>query len=280
MRRLLAKAGRLALLSGPVRPALTAVIVVLGAYGVDYLLRWQGVSRAVRTQVELVAWLVAAVLLFVAVKNVREWYRGYRWRRGRYTVDERRQLDRHRQAQQGWDAAKALRRTILTGQALPVCLPPDIARGPGTHIHYDVPVQYARFYGTTVTYQTNSVVAMGRPSFVFGALAVSAFSNAGARRRAEVMSMPQWREHRTARVLITSEGLMIHNGAQWLRFDYGAMVALYPDPENWAFVCEFSGSEPLMLRGEFAPLAAVISVYATQGVDGVLGHPAFQCLNL
>lgn len=155
----------------------------------------------------------------------------------------------------------------------------DIVPNPGEVFITDAPVQYARYYGQTVTYTTTGGAFYGSPAFVAAGLIGTAIGNASARSRAEALAREQWRERRTVRLVATNQRLCCHVGQDWLSFYYSSISAVYPSAETHSLVCTFRGSEPLLLSGPWATAAAVVSTFFTLGTDGLVGHPGLLALN-
>lgn len=88
----------------------------------------------------------------------------------------------------------------------------------------------------------------------------------------------QWREVQPARVLVTSERLLVHEATGWLTFDHAAVASFHPEPAAWHFAVEYHGVEPLRLAGMMAPHAAVLLASILRGPAILDQHPAFEAL--
>ena len=130
-------------------------------------------------------------------------------------------------------------------------------------------LNYARYYGQDVAYGQSSAIALGNPAFVAGVLAVSAIANASARSRAAAQATPQWREWQTTTVYVTSQRLAVHASGRWLSFEYRAITAVYPEVASATLVCQFDSTEPLLLSGDEAAIAAVLAVTQTHGLEAL-----------
>ncbi|WP_098464945.1 hypothetical protein [Isoptericola jiangsuensis] len=51
------------------------------------------------------------------------------------------------------------------------------------------------------------------------------------------------------------------------------MTAVFPEPQDWALVCQFGASQPLLLTGNHAPFAAVMTLFQTHGEHALREHP-------
>ncbi|OUD87383.1 hypothetical protein BC477_05260 [Clavibacter michiganensis subsp. michiganensis] len=109
-------------------------------------------------------------------------------------------------------------------------------------------------------------------------MAAAAIGNASRRSAAEAQAAERWRELQPVRLVISDRRLLCQVGGRWLAFWYAGMTAVYPEVREWALVCQFPDVEPLRLRGVDAPIAAVITVLGTQGLDALRDHPSLQPL--
>ncbi|QIS43014.1 hypothetical protein GW571_13170 [Clavibacter capsici] len=178
----------------------------------------------------------------------------------------------------GWAEACRLRTSLLRGQAPPGIAVWDVVAEPGEVFLYDVQADYERYYGQDVTYQRSSGFLVGSPAFVVAGMAVAAIGDASRRSAAEAQAAAQWRELQPVRLVISDRRLLCQAGGHWLSFWYAGMTAVYPEVAEWALVCQFPDVEPLRLRGVDAPIAAVITVLGTQGIDALRDHPSLRAL--
>ncbi|MFT2815897.1 hypothetical protein [Leifsonia sp. A12D58] len=210
--------------------------------------------------------------------------RHLRWRNGRLyqdqiTARETAQLLQNRQSELGWNAAGALRASLLRREVPPTVQMWDVVPEPGEVFFFDVPVEYERYYGQDVAYNSGGGFFIGPPAFVVAGLAVNSMANAARRRNAEAAARSQWREWQQVRLLVTNHRLICLANGQWMSFHYSAMTAVYPEVREWALVCEFGVmSPPLRIRGTNAPIAAVMTVFGTRGLEAVAQHPSLQSL--
>ncbi|MFI0371180.1 hypothetical protein ACH35V_25235 [Actinomadura sp. 1N219] len=159
--------------------------------------------------------------------------------------------------QQGLQAGGDLFRHLATGGDLEPM--PSVPTGLGLdeHPYADLPLEYSRFYAMDVPYDHRSVFAFGSAGFVLGALAVNAAGNAIARNRARALAAPQWREYQVARVLLTSERLLIFTRIGPLSFWHGGLSEFLPAPEAFRLLLTYPDCEPVQLRGPGVPWLAV-----------------------
>lgn len=226
-----------------------------------------------------VAVLGPLALLIVSVAQGLRVRRESRRSRGILTRAEQRQEEGRAAQHWSWENARALRRTLLAGHVPTQIQQWDLAPYPAEHFFAAVPMTYARYYGTTVTHSSISVWAVGRPGFVVGAMAIGAISNAARRRAAIAEARDQWREWQTAYVLVSNHRLAVRTTGGWLSFDYPTMTAVYPGVVERTLVCQFQGAEPLLLQGDHAPIASIMSIFAVHGQHGLAHHPAFGALD-
>ncbi len=178
----------------------------------------------------------------------------------------------------GWAEACRLRASLLRGERPPGIPVWDVVAEPGEVFLYDVQADYERYYGQDVTYTRSSGFLVGSPAFVLGGMAVAALGNASRRSADEAQAAERWRELQPVRLVISDRRLLCQVGGRWLAFWYAGMTAVYPEVREWALVCKFPDVEPLRLRGVDAPIAAVITVLGTQGLDALRDHPSLQPL--
>lgn len=149
----------------------------------------------------------------------------------------------------------------------------------GERIFRQFRAQYARFYGTNVTYQTGGTFAMGSPLFVAGAMLGSAIGNSNARANARRMAAEQWREIQYVDVFVTDRRFIIPLSGRVLSFYYDAVVAFYPELDAMMLTLDFGDkSEPLRLFSPAVSSASVMLVHRLQGVEGLRTNPALQSL--
>lgn len=237
---------------------------------------WLGLAGIVAL---LAAVVVPIVLLIRAIIQMRRTFRRAQRSKGRYTKAEQQQLAAATDAAGWWEHARRVRGQLLAKEVPAAQQQWDVVPYPDERFFAALPITYARYYGTDVTYGQSSTVAIGHPAFVIGAFAVTAIANANARSRAATLAAAQWREWQQTMVYVTNRRLVVHAAGQWLSFDYDAVSAVYPDVGANALVCQFDRAEPMLLSGPAAPVAAIFTVLRTHGVDGVRDHPGLQPLD-
>ena len=170
---------------------------------------------------------------------------------------------------EGWSSACQLYGYLHGGGDL-VALPPGAVRlNPDEVAYGDAPLGYARFYGTTATYQQSSTMLMGSATFVAAGLAANAIGNAAARNRAQAHAAHQWRDHATVRTILTSQRLLCDYRNQWLSFWHSGVVELQGDVAQWLFVLRYEVGDPVMLHGPAAPWFAVSAARLVYGPGGL-----------
>lgn len=120
----------------------------------------------------------------------------------------------------------------------------------------DVTCSAARFYGTDVVYPRSAGYFEDHPTF--GRRWVTNGRLDGRRRQeAEDVALPQWRDHTTARVVLTSVGvrLLPVGSRDWLPFDHALLIGV-ADGQS-AVVLSYSVCAPLLLAGPAAPWLGV-----------------------
>lgn len=229
-----------------------------------------------------VALAAPLALLLVAVVRAVGLGREARLRAGRYTKSERammaRQAAEEEAATSAWRYAVDTARALVRGGQPPTVSVWDVVPLPGEVFHADVPIGYARYYGTTAYAQQTSSIFVGHPAFVIAGLAGTALLNASARSAAHRQAADQWREHGTVRLVVSNQRLLVQRNGQWIGFHHSGLAAVYPDPERRGLVCQYHDTSPLMLQGIWGPLAAVVVVAASHGTRAVLEHPAMTVI--
>jgi hypothetical protein len=228
----------------------------------------------------LVAFLAIVAAMVLAIVGGVKTFRAWRRRNGHRSPAESAQQLREVHSRLGWTAAINLRNALMQRQVPSTVQVWEVVPEPGEVFFFDVPMGYDRYYGQDVTYGRSGGFFFGHPAFVVAGLAASTIGNAARRQSAEAQARTQWREWQEARVLVTNRRLVCLVAGEWISFHYSAMTAVYPEVRDWALVCEFNGvTSPLRLSGPNAPVAAVMTVFATHGLDAVAQHPSLQALN-
>lgn len=184
-----------------------------------------------------------------------------------------RRKSRQDDAQRAWNEACRLHAHLASGGHV-ATINSTFVGSPGEQIYGDLTLNYSRFYGTTVEYSYGQTVAVGSPGFVVGAMVGNVISRHHARRRAEQLAAPQWREHSMVRTVVTDQRLWCHvRDGRWLNFDYDAIVEAVPDVRKWWIDLFFQNSEPLRLAGLWAPWCAVVVMHHRYGRTVAMTHP-------
>jgi hypothetical protein len=159
--------------------------------------------------------------------------------------------------QQGWLTAIRLFSALERGEEPPTILAPGYARS--DRVYLDAPFNYARYYETDVTYSKRHVMASGPPLFVAGTMISDAIANGAEASRARALAAPQWREHRTARVIVTASATLCAVNGRWLEFPHNAVVEYYLT--GCHCILTFAEVGPLCLSGPSAWCHAVLFAY-------------------
>ncbi|GAA2585299.1 hypothetical protein GCM10010399_14240 [Dactylosporangium fulvum] len=170
---------------------------------------------------------------------------------------------------EGWNSACQLYGHLHAGGDL-AALPPGTVRLNPDEVPYgDALLGYARFYGTTVTYQQSSTLLLGSAAFVAAGLAANAIANSSARHRAQAQAAVQWRDHATVRTILTNRRLLCDYRGRWLSFWHEGVVELQGDVARWLFVLRYQVGDPIMLHGPAAPWFAVSVAHLVYGRPGL-----------
>jgi hypothetical protein len=170
---------------------------------------------------------------------------------------------------EGWASACQLYGHLHAGGEL-AALPPGAVRlNPGEVSYADALLGYARFYGTTATYERSSTFLFGSATFVAAGLAATAIANSSAKQRAAAHAAIQWRDHATVRTILTNQRLMCDYRGQWLSFWHEGVAEFQGDVAQWLFVLRYEVGDPIMLHGPAAPWFAVSVAHLVYGRGGL-----------
>lgn len=179
----------------------------------------------------------------------------------------------------GMTEAARLFTTLVAGDAPLQRQVWDIVASPDEHIHLDLTAGYSRFYGRDVTYRTGGRLLFGPPGIVAVGMLAGAISDSNTASRARAAATPQWRDHQTSRVLLTTQRLVCDVNGQWMDFYYNSITAMHPALDvRGSVVLEFSGpAGPLCLSGPYVPIIAVYLCHALHGgAPGLQRHPSLE----
>jgi hypothetical protein len=169
----------------------------------------------------------------------------------------------------GWSSACQLYEHLHNGGQLAV-LPPNAVRlKPDEVLYADAMLGYARYYGTTVSYERSSMLLLGSASFVAAGMAANAMMNSSAKQRAAAQAATQWRDHAQVRTMLTNQRLMCDYGGEWLSFWHEGVVEFQGDMAQWLFVLRYQVGHPIMLHGPATPWFAVSVAHLVYGPHGL-----------
>ncbi|BDZ48967.1 hypothetical protein GCM10025867_12080 [Frondihabitans sucicola] len=182
-------------------------------------------------------------------------------------------------ADPSWAEARRLRRLLLARQVPATLSLWEIVPEEGEVFFYDLEALYERYYGQNATYEKAGTFLLGNPAFILAGLAVTGLANASRRRAAEQQAASQWRDRQRVRVVVSNHRLILFLGGKWLSYHYKAMNAVYPEVTERTLVSGFASIAPLRLSGPDAPILAVMTVFATYGLEGLSEHPSLRALD-
>lgn len=241
-----------------------------------------------RPGLTILAGLSALVLLVVGpilclilfIRNGYPAYREARNRRGHFTGKEQKQLALVQAHKNAYQQARMLTNALADGQAPPEIQVWGLVLRPQERAYMNITADYARFYGGSGVYTHTNEFFWGRPAFMFAGMAATAIGNSSRRKAAAAEAQQRWREVQTTQMILTSDRIICLVGGQWLSFFFADVSTCYPEPANHSLVMEFFSTEPLLVGGIDAPLAAVFSVWALHGQHGIRDHPAMTELKM
>ncbi|MEU7230072.1 hypothetical protein [Streptomyces chrestomyceticus] len=160
----------------------------------------------------------------------------------------------------GQRAADELAAALRAGARLPSVQAPGLPLDPGEVVHAYVFCDTARFYGTDVVYPQGRV-GYFEDHPTFGRRWVDNRQAEARRcREAEIDAQERWRDHATARVVLTSHGFRlcpVPPGVEWLPFDHVLLTGAAPDPDRGQVMLSYSTCAPLLLTGAAVPWLVV-----------------------
>ena len=228
----------------------------------------------------LLTFAAVVVAIVLTIRGGVRVYRAWRNRNGHFTKPELAVRSAHLQSQLGWAEAQRLRGALLRREVPATITVWDIVPDSGEVFFYDTQADYERYYGQDVTYSTGGGLFIGHPAFVLAGVVGSAIGNAARRNAAIAQAAAQWRERERVRLIVSNRRLICLVRGQWLSFYYSHVTAVYPEVSDWTLVCQFGGGvAPLRLQGVNAPLAALLTIFGTHGLDAVGAHPSLQALS-
>ncbi|MDO5052335.1 MAG: hypothetical protein Q4E05_05530 [Pseudoclavibacter sp.] len=199
-----------------------------------------------------------------------------------YLRDHEAALEGERRQAELWERAREdARRTVeilLRGGYPPETEVFDFVLQPGERCFFDRPLDYARFYSMEVSYHHTSGLYFGPVGFVAAASAVNTIGNIARRQQAARLARAQWRDHQTARVLITDRRMIVRRSGEWIEFPHESVVSFHPEPDGWYLAGEYRGTSALHLSGAHAPTACALLEGVIRGRAALERHPAFRSL--
>jgi len=170
----------------------------------------------------------------------------------------------------GWQQAVQLYATLASGQKPPAVFAPDLMIADA--VYMDVRFSYSRFYAMEVTYEPGVSFAVGSPALVASAAIGSLIGTTIGYARAASLSRQRWRDHRLARVVVTSTATWCQGGGWWLCFEHAA-VEQYMLDANQSCILTFRDTDPLRLHGPSAWCHAVLFTYLRYGAGALQTAP-------
>ncbi len=158
------------------------------------------------------------------------------------------------------EKSNQLSQAIEHAAVLPTARVGGLVLEPGEVAYADVVCGTARYYATYPVVAPEAGYFEVHPAF--GRRWVSNRRlNARRRQEAEAVAQLQWRDHTTARVVLTSVGLRVcpSGNAEWLPFDHALLTGITNSGEAGGVVLTYDCCPPLLLMGPAAaPLADTI----------------------
>lgn len=150
-------------------------------------------------------------------------------------------------------AATDLQNHLTAGDMLPIVETLDLPLAPGELPHADVTCMAARLYETPVhSPEGRAGYYENHPTF-----GQRWFPNPvleeRRRREAELDAQLRWRDHELCRVVLTSTGIHLKSGGEWVPFDHALLTDISPDQSNGSLALTYQPCPPLLLSGVAAP---------------------------
>lgn len=149
---------------------------------------------------------------------------------------------------------------------------------PGEQPLLNAEIDYSRFCTGDGSYSPLPLIVAGRPSVMFGALAVQGVINHRRRTAAAQRAAAQWRFHQTCPVIVTTDRLICTTTPHGMvSFWFGACTEFYPDLQQWTLTLGFDSTYPVRLSGPAAPALSLWSAYGILG-DAWVDDPRLALL--
>lgn len=199
--------------------------------------------------------------------------------KGRYTKSEKVIFSERAELARAQVAAAQLAGDLFDGTWKPQNPPWDVVMGQSEQTLCAANANYARFYGSDVTYSQSSGFLMGHPTLVAVGVLAMAMENKARRTQADALAKEQWREQQEVLAVVTNHRVLCrrHDGT-WLSFYFSGAISMDIDSTTGTMIVQFPDTQPLMLGGTGGLYAAVAAVWALRGQQGLEGHPGLAYL--
>lgn len=219
------------------------------------------------------------VFLLTSFGKMRLTWRAFMRSRGRFTKAEKMIMQERAELARAQAAAAELARDLFEGNLRTQNPPWEVVLRNNEQAICTANANYARFYGSDVSYMHSSGFLMGHPTLVAAGVLAMALGNKARRSQAEAMAKEQWREQQLVLAVITNQRVICRrqDGA-WVSFDYLAATSMDVDSATGTMILQFPSTEPLMLGGTGGLYAAVTAIWAVRGPQGLERHPGLAYL--
>ncbi|WP_162989333.1 hypothetical protein [Glutamicibacter nicotianae] len=222
---------------------------------------------------------VGLFFLMTSFGKMRLAWRAFRRSKGHYTKSEMVIVNERAELARAQIAAAQLAGDLYDGTWRPQDPPWDVVTESNELVICAANANYARFYGSDVTYMQSSGFLMGHPTFVAVGVLAMAWGNRTRRTQAEALAKEQWREQQEVLAVITNHRVICRRqDGVWLSFYFHGASSMDIDSSTGTMIMQFPDTQPLILGGTGGLYAAVAAVWAVRGARGLEGHPGLAYL--
>lgn len=223
--------------------------------------------------------VVGVIFLAFGLKQIYLACRSFARSRGRYTRSERQVLESQANFAGAQFHAAELARSLVDNNWRSELTDWSVVLHADEKALSQAPAHYARFYGTDVSYTQSSAFFMGKPAFVAVGLAATVLGNNSRRKQAQLAAQAQWREQQVVRIIATTHRILCQRSDNtWLSFYHNSVSNIDANSASGTLILQYQDTQPLMLGGEGALFASVVSIWALHGVQGLKQYPGLHTL--
>lgn len=227
----------------------------------------------------LLIFCVGLFFLLTSFGKMRLAWRAFCRSKGRYSKAEQVIVNERAELARAQVAAAQLAGDLYDGTWRSQSPPWDVVLGQNEQAICAANANYARFYGSDVTFTQSSGFLMGNPTLVAVGVLAMALGNKARRTQAEALAKEQWREQQEVLAVVTNHRVICRRqDGTWLSFYFSGATSMDIDSTTGTMIVQFPDTQPLMLGGTGGLFAAVAAVWAVRGQQGLERHPGLAYL--